>query len=327
MQRRLKSFGIFFLAGVFSLALVVAPSLGAIVTWTGGTGNWTTSSNWSNNAVPGAGNNYGINNDGTATIDSVVPDISDLGLGWPTGNTRSGHVEIQAGGSLTTTSTDGVDVGVRGGTSNMSSLNITGGALNITGFGHLVMGDEAGSHGTVEISSGSIAVSGNMRIGIQGEGNFVIHGNSPTINVAGNLTFHENGSAFSRLILDIGAGGISPIQVAGNTTLDNNPELLVSLSALAPLSDLVLVDSSPTSSVILSTTFFGLADGAPVSATLGLTTYNWTIDYGYGIDNNDIALVFVSVETVPEPGTATLGAFGLLALGCVARRWRRTMGG
>lgn len=320
MQRQLRGCGIFFLVGLCSLTLMVAPCFSATVSWTGGTGNWTTASNWANNQVPGTGNSYGINNGGTAIIDSVAPNINDLGIGWPQINSVAGHVEIQSGGSLTTTTTDGVDVGVKNSSGNMSSLSITGGTLNITGGGHLIVGDEPNSHGTVEISSGAVSVSGALRIGVGGEGNFIIHGNSPSINVAGNLTFHESGSAFSRLNLDIGSGGISPIQVAGNTTLDNNPELLVSLSGLAPLSDLVIINSSASSTLNLSTTFFGLPNGAPVSATFGATTYNWTIAYDYGANQNDVALVFVS--EVPEPASIVMGLVAVSGLWSIRRKSR-----
>ena len=321
MKAFAKSFRCIVAIGI-SFCLLVATQSANAVQWVGGTGNWNTASNWSNNAVPSGANDYGINNQGTAIIDSAASSVNDILLGWNANNQREGHLEIQTGGSITTTTTDGVYVGVKS-TSTMSTLLVSGGSLTTTGGGWVMIGDETSSQGTVTLSSGSISIGGDLVVGRAGEGNLVIQGSLGSITVAEDLSFHVTSSAFSRLFVEIDAAGISPIQVAAVTTLDNSPELNVSLSALAPTSDLVLVDSSPTGSIVLGTTFFGLADGAPVSATLGLTTYNWTIDYDYGTDNNDIALVFVSVETVPEPGTATLGGLGMVVFSFVAARRRR----
>lgn len=317
-----------FVAVGISIAISWQSATAATRTWVGGTGDWADGTNWSDNNTPSGANDYGINNDGTAIIDSAVPSVNDILLGWPTGGTNSGHLELQAGGSITTTTSDGIYVGVRS-SSNMSTFTVSGGNWTTTGNGWLVIGDEPGSKGTVFLSSGSMQIAGDMRVGVNGEGNLVIQGSAGSITVGDDLTFHESGGAFGRLFAQIDAGGITPIQVADDTTLDNAPELDVSLSALAPLTDLVLIDSTdPAGSINLASPFYRLSDstplpqGAAVSATFGLSTYNWTIDYAYGPNDNDIALVFVSVETVPEPGTVMLGAFGLLALGCVGRRGR-----
>ena len=335
MQSSATSFRGFVVAVIsLSFAMVSQSATAATRTWVGGTGNWADGANWSDGNPPSGANDYGINNDGTAIINSAVPDVNDLLLGWPTGNSNSGHLELQTGGSIQTTTSDGIYVGVRS-TSTMSTFTVSGGTWTTLGNGHLVIGDEPGSQGTVFLSSGSMQIAGDMRVGVNGEGNMVIQGSAGSITVGDDLTFHESGGARGRLFVEIDALGISPIKVADDTTLDNQPELDVSLSALAPLNDLVLIDSTggAASTINLGTNFYRLSDstelpqGAPISATFGLSTYNWTIDYAYGADSNDIALVFVSVETVPEPGTATLGAFGLLALGCVARRWRRPIGG
>lgn len=314
-----------------SVAISWQSAAAATRTWVGGTGDWATGTNWSDGNTPSGANDYGINNDGTATINSAVPSVSDILLGWPTGGTNSGHLELQAGGSITTTTSDGIYVGVRS-SSNMSTFTVSGGTWTTTGNGWLVIGDESGSKGAVLVSSGSMQIAGDMRVGVQGEGNLVIQGSTSSITVGDDLTFHETGGAFGRLFVQIDAGGITPIQVADDTTLDNAPELDVSLSALAPLADLVLVDSTdPSGSINLFSPFYRLSDSTPlpqdaaISATFGLSTYNWTIDYAYGPDNNDIALVFVSVQIVPEPTTAALCALGLVAVGSVGRHRRRTV--
>src|SRR4051794_31292904 len=140
---------------VFGISLAAAGKTAtAAVTWVGTTGNWATESNWSNNAIPSGANDWGINNSGTAIIDSVVPDVNDVLLGWPTGNDKRGNLEIQPGGSLPTTTTDGVYVGVRATNPGlMNTLTISGGTLNLSGGGDLTIGDEgvAGnqSHGRV----------------------------------------------------------------------------------------------------------------------------------------------------------------------------------
>jgi len=140
-----------------TLAIVVGTAPGAHMLWDiAGQGNWTDAGNW-NTGVPGntdsAEIGQGAGNGGKAIVNTTVDDILYWYLGESSGQT--GTLEIQPGGSLTTTQSTGHYVG-RYGTGN---LIVTGGSLDVSA-GHMYVGfSNPNGTGTVTQSGGTVSVA------------------------------------------------------------------------------------------------------------------------------------------------------------------------
>ncbi|MEM6504096.1 MAG: PEP-CTERM sorting domain-containing protein [Planctomycetota bacterium] len=135
--------------------------------------------------------------------------------------------------------------------------------------------------------------------GGSGDSTLRLEGSSLDIDVDG---FFMREDATLEFIAD--AGGISTIDLGGpNALVDNagglNPQLLVDLSLYSGTGPITLIDN--TSADAINGQFRGLAEGAVVSGTGGLT-----ITY-IGGDGNDIVLV-------PEPASLALLAMGGLLM-------------
>jgi len=306
--------------------------------WTGAVSNdWADASNWTG-GVPNS--NWGaLGNGGTANISSIVPNIGDLTLGF---NSNTGiTVNLQTGGSLTVNAGGDADIGGKPPTGTQNSvLNIVGGSLitsaaaGATPAANVIIGDETGARGSIFISSGTISDAGKLRVGVQARASFNVIGSGGTINVAGNLTTREsnNGQSVS-MSFALDSGGVSAIHVGGSTTIGGGgtgTALVVTMNNLTPEHDLILIDSASGSPLIsglfTSPTSPGvdLADGAAISTTFGgFWTYNWILDYDYGINDNDVALVFQSVVATPEPGTASFLLLGGIGASLHRRKHRR----
>jgi autotransporter-associated beta strand protein len=141
-------------------------------------------------------------------------------------------------------------------------------------------------------------------------------------NNAGTLT--SNGNA---LLADSSSDVVELITSTVYDSLDVNgtvglgsgvgPNLLVSLSYDPLATDtFTIIDNDGTDAI--TGTFAGLPEGATFSVTNPNSgnTFGMQITYTGGTDGNDVVLT-----AVPEPGTATLAAFG--ALGLLIRRRRR----
>lgn len=310
---------------------VLASTAGAATrTWgVSGPADWATGSNWNGGNAPGSGDAAGINNAGTAVVSSAVS-VADVGLGWPTGNSNAGFLQITTGGSFTVNGGD-LDVGVRSaGTSSVFTLS-DGSATMTTGS--LIIGDESGSRGSVFVSGGTLSVGGKLRVGSQGRASFNVQGSAGTINVAGDLTTRENDNGQATSVsFALDNGGASAIHVGGSTTIGGGgtgTPLVITMTNFAPQADVVLIDSSVTSPLIsgnFTRPIVGsplLLDGDAIDVAFGeFWTYHYIIDYDYGANDNDVALVFGSVTATPEPGTAGVMLLGGACL-CVRRRRRR----
>lgn len=331
MRTRVHSATSFF--GAIAMTLLITVDGFAVTTkWNvAGPADWNDPGNW-DAGVPSAANPGGINNGGTAMISAPAPNVNDLGVGWPAGPANpTGFLNIVTGGSLTVNNTGDVSVGVKT-SDNVSTLTVAGGSLTTifgSGTGNLYIGNETGSKGQVILSSGTIAVANDLAVGYSGLATLVVSGSSGTITV-GNFKVADVGGGSGTLDVRIDAGGISPITLnAGSVAIDNgagSATLAVSLLALAPTTDLVLINNvggGPVSGSL----FAGLPDESPISASLGLTTYNWLLSYDYDAassldgSGNDIALKFVSVETVPEPSGFAL-AVSAAGIALLSRRRR-----
>lgn len=318
---------------VLSKRVLMAMALGGLTsfaqaastTWTNtGTGDWNDSGNWSS-GVPGS--RFAVlGNGGTATVTSAAPTTSDIAIGYPTPNANQfATVDVQTGGSITLVGGD-LDVGVRA-SATSSIFRVSGGTFSVSG-GNVIVGDETNSRGSIFVSGGTFTDGGNLRVGATGRASFNVIGSSSTITVAGNLTTREvSGAQSVSMSWALDGGGASAVQVAGSTTIGgggSGTALALTMSNFAPSSDIILIDSA-SGSPLVSGTFNNLADGASISTTFGpYYTYNWIIDYDYGVNDNDVALVFQSVVATPEPGTASLFVVGGAALSLRRRKQRQT---
>ncbi len=133
--------------------------LWAITTvWVGSTGNWFTSTNWTN-GVPTSSDDAVINNGGTATIASSGAAARSLTLGAAVGDAGSVIVD---GGSLsvpndcgTYDSPDDIRLGIYVGYGGTGNLSIINGGTVASGYGYIALS----SSGRV-MSNGSVTIDG-----------------------------------------------------------------------------------------------------------------------------------------------------------------------
>jgi hypothetical protein len=160
-----------------SLPLVIGHTAYArINTWIGGTGNWSTATNWSTDAIPSTGDAaqvYGINNNMPQTInyDYAGPAVSlgDIGID---GGSNFATLSMAAN---TLTVTDAEEFGEIGN----GAMNQSGGANNTNS---LYLGNIGGSNGSYTLSgSGFISVNFIEYIGNSGQGTFVQTGGTHTV--------------------------------------------------------------------------------------------------------------------------------------------------
>jgi T5SS/PEP-CTERM-associated repeat protein len=142
------------LAGIFAVAALPAPALGA--DWGGGDGNWSDSSQWVPSSVPDSTTDIHVEN-GTAHIGSGTVNshnaIIDAG----------GGVEVSGSGATWDNSGSSPGYGQRGGAiivgeTGVGTLDVSnGGTVKTTGTpaGTLLIGNQAGSNGTVTVGGGT----------------------------------------------------------------------------------------------------------------------------------------------------------------------------
>ena len=300
------------IAAVFALVVclaVPAAQAAPVIPWVGGDGNFSDVYNggagpapqgWDHPSKPNSGLLGYVTTGATVTVDQFGEVAWVLTLGTDPYGTISGdgHLAIGAGSFSTAQITVGL------GPDSTGSITQTGGSMTVYSKSGLSLGNN-GSNGTYTISGGSLSLRGinhDMHVGrsgVGGAGKFNIIGDDALI-LLGILTISEGAGATGILDLDIDAGGISPIEIVsgGHAHINNGTTgtrtLDISLSGLAPETDLVLIDNLGASNVLMGT-FDGLPEGAPIQASFDGQTYNWNISYLYGADSNDVALVFDSV--------------------------------
>ena len=126
---------------LFALLLASPPAFSQTTAWTDGTGNWFTPANWSA-GVPNANTDAQINNGGNAQITSSGAETGGLEIG----------VGVQDSGTLSTSGSGDLQTGglmyiARSGTGNLSISS--GGSVS---SGRFIIGENAGSQGTVTVS-------------------------------------------------------------------------------------------------------------------------------------------------------------------------------
>jgi len=183
--------------------------------WAGGDGNWSDASQWVPATTPDAATDVGVKSGtvhvGSGTVDSRNA-VVDTG----------GKVEVSGGGTVWDNSGSSLGYNQRGGAivvgeTGVGTLDISnGGTVKTTGTpaGTLLVGDQAGSTGTVNVGGGTgtstlenagpVGYPGNFYVGYDGTG--VLN-----VNAGGTV------SGFDGMALGIGATGVGTLNVDGGS--------------------------------------------------------------------------------------------------------------
>src|SRR5580704_16629384 len=190
--------------------------------WNAPTGIWSVDTNWTAGGPPASGNMVTINNGGTATVDSTNAQSSNATID---GNST---VVVSSGGSWTDNG-NSPGFAQRGGAitigeTNTGTLTIdNGGTVNTTGnrAGSVLVGDQAGSSGTITLGNGGSGTASLINSGPVGyPGNFYVgYGGDRTVNVNANSKI----SGFDGMTLGVLAGSSGTVTVnAGSLTGGGN---------------------------------------------------------------------------------------------------------
>lgn len=224
--------------------------------WNGGTGNWSTATDWTPNQVPnnGGGNTYNV------TIDSGGTDTVTL-------DQNATIVSLVLGGAVGTSTLQNLS-----GTAEI--LNITG-PLTINGAGTLIFnngssltaGGNSSNAGLILLQNGStMTISGNL----MNSGPVTSDGSQGTLTVIGNLT--STGGGFN----------LSTLTVSGNLTASGTEE--VSAIKLTVSGNMTTPGDGAASTLTVSGTFTNTNDGRQnfevASADVGMMVNNGTLLIG-----------------------------------------------
>ncbi|MCK4660471.1 MAG: PEP-CTERM sorting domain-containing protein [Phycisphaerae bacterium] len=165
--------------------VVLAPALAVDHYWKVSSGNWSTSSNWTNGEPSWATwDQYAyVNNGGTAQITNSGEGCSHLYVGYASGD--SGTVQM-SGGSLTS------QYKIIG-ESGTGTFTQTGGTSTVDYF--LYMGHDPGGNGTYLLNGGSLSVAWSDYIGSDSTGTATFTHTGGTHTVAKDLLLAYAGSA------------------------------------------------------------------------------------------------------------------------------------
>ncbi|UCE60006.1 MAG: hypothetical protein JSU63_21505, partial [Phycisphaerales bacterium] len=156
----------------------------AVTFWQGGTGNWSTGSNWDNGEPTSADWAY-INNGGTAQITNAGEACLDLMLGSAPGET--GTVDM-SGGSLSLPVTHWETIGDSG-----TGTFLQSGGINSTPGGlHIGLG--SGGTGAYELSGAGSLSADIESVGFDGTGTFTQSGGTNTVAFELYLGFNPGSS-------------------------------------------------------------------------------------------------------------------------------------
>jgi T5SS/PEP-CTERM-associated repeat protein/autotransporter-associated beta strand protein len=138
----------------------------ATIDWDGETDtDWATATNWVGDVAPGNADIARVNTLTNAPVLTVDDTVAQLLVGF---GATTGSMEISSG-TLTTSSY----VVVGNGNGGDGTLSLTGSGSLSNGGGKFLIGEQAGSTGSVTVNTtGSLTVSGELQVGSGGTGTF-----------------------------------------------------------------------------------------------------------------------------------------------------------
>lgn len=249
-------------SAVCSLGLCAAIAPAATVDWSSaGDGNWNEPSNWtdasdSSNHLPGSGDTADIGqlqSGRTVTINSAVPDIGALQVGFGSSTDRSATLKLETGASLTVTGAarvgggrgarntgtviqndgtlivqGGLQIGVGGNTTRQGYYYLNDGILQTRGTDYnadIVIGTNGGGGGGFGtfVQTGGSVVTRDVTLSPQsksGEAHYTISGGSLTarhLSIGGTNAEQLTSAAEFQVI-----GSGATISLSGNLEINDN---------------------------------------------------------------------------------------------------------
>jgi hypothetical protein len=165
---------------------------------------WSTSANWQNDTLPGAGDEVRMNTlpgGGTITVNSAAA-AGRVNLY----NTDTAALDVVIGGNLTVATNI-----LLGAANTTGALYVNGGTLSSSSF--LRIGTGTGGHGAMEVNAGTVTVGGQMTVGYNTTGSFDMSGG--TVNVATFLRLGELAGGSGTATISDGSLSIGTITTIG----------------------------------------------------------------------------------------------------------------
>lgn len=213
------------------LVLAASPALGESIWVLPGNGNWTTPSNWSPAGEPTAASQVRVDNGGEAQVTFPGAAAAGLTIGGAAGS--SGSIAVTSGGTLSTTSATPSIVGGSG----AGTLTITRLGSSWTNAGGLIIGDAAGSSGSMIVDMGATVATGSAAgsttiisnqagsagsLSIDGDGSIVTVGNTLILGNAGAASLRVSSGGVltdAGVVIGASAGGSGTAAVTGTGSL------------------------------------------------------------------------------------------------------------
>ena len=202
-------------------------SWGAIVTWSGGVGNWDVGGNWSTGNEPGSADTATINQNGAAvTINSVGNQVTTLNV-MVNGGGNTSSLLIDTGGALTISGTgNNLWIAQQGNASPIGTLTVKG-SLTYSGITQMSTYQNAGT-----TPRSSLIISG----GTASMGTLKMADNGASTTASATFTLN-NGGTFSGTSIVTGTGtntfnltpistGIDVVNTSGALTLGAGNNIL-----------------------------------------------------------------------------------------------------
>ena len=313
------------------LWFVSMASLSAQEAWNNtGTGNWFSSGNWNPQSVPTSTTTTTIDNGGTAQVGAVGAVSNNLIVG----NSSSGSLLIQNGGTLalTTTSTDELYVGNLANSTGSITIDGTGSVLSFKGTNEGISGHD--------IFTPNIGQSGNGVLTIQNGGAFTVTesdiyvgynaGSNGTVTVngagssfasdtygilnlanSGTATFLiENGASASDGNVIMGVNGTATVTgaqsswtSAGNFTVQGD----LSIENQASLSTAAIRTTNTNANVVVDGAGTSLAGGAASLSTGTITVQNGASMTATSVNVGGTLIVNGTGSSLKNTGSLVLG--------------------